>query len=221
MGNVVSWCSSIIKVRRSSSSLGSSFKLHSHLVHALGARLGAGGAQGRGRTTSCGGGLCVRVTLLFPFVITSMDAQPPASARKRVSFSTPIATETTGSPPVVHSAGSSRRYHSSSRCPFVLARPTGASARAVRLRAIAHLTRATGARRRPRSGPGVWRRSRFAAFPRVPPSLAFAVYTLGIRIHYSGLGFNWFNILCRSVIPRNGTDDHRWYPEPRIRGRLI
>jgi hypothetical protein len=57
---------------------------------------------------------------------------------------------------------SSRRYHSSSRCPFVLARPTGASARAVRLRAIAHLTRATGARRRPRSGPGVWRRSRFA-----------------------------------------------------------
>ena len=55
----------------------------------------------------------------------------------------------------------------------------------------------------------------------VPPSLAFAVYTLGIRIHYSGLGFNWFNILCRSVIPRNGTDDHRWYPEPRIRGRLI
>lgn len=55
----------------------------------------------------------------------------------------------------------------------------------------------------------------------VPPSLAFAVYTLGIRIHYSDMGFNWFNILCRSVIPRNGTDDHRWYPEPRIRGRLI
>ena len=57
----------------------------------------------------------------------------------------------------------------------------------------------------------------------VPPSLAFGgIYTLvGIRIHYSGLGFNWFNILCRSVIPRNGTDDHRWYPEPRIRGRLI
>jgi len=47
-----------------------------------------------------------------------MDAQPPASARKRVSFSTPIATETTGSPPVVHSAPA-RQGAASSLQPFL------------------------------------------------------------------------------------------------------
>jgi hypothetical protein len=45
-------------------------------------------------------------------------APPPASARKRVSFSTPIATETTGSPPVVHSAPA-RQGAASSLQPFL------------------------------------------------------------------------------------------------------
>ena len=50
--------------------------------------------------------------------LPSMDAPPPASARKRVSFSTPIATETTRSPPVVHSAPA-RQGAASSLQPFL------------------------------------------------------------------------------------------------------
>jgi hypothetical protein len=61
-------------------------------------------------------------------------------------------------------------------------------------------------------------RSRLFAVPGQP--IAVSGGPVGDRPGGCFAAFRIVPFLLYSVLSRNGTDDHRWYPEPRIRGRF-